>query len=252
MSLEPETQAFLWRLVEAARSVPRAQRGDFLAVVHLGGNHLQHPGLPEGGFDNYDEGDLRDLVEAGFIRVTNYQGPTQTFELRRQAFDAYDEAHRDIGAPIAAQERLVAEQVSSDVFAARYRPAFDRWTSAESLLWEEESTKSLTDIGHRCREAMQLFVTQLVEMHGVSDADSDPTKTISRLRAVIAKRRDELSDAIVSALDALVVYWGTVSDLVQRQEHGSQKEGGELTWEDGRRVLLYTAMVMTECDRVLS
>lgn len=43
-----------------------------------------------------------------------------------------------------------------------------------------------------------------------------------------------------------------MNGLAQRQEHGEQKGGEELTWEDGRRVVLYTAMVMAECDRMLS
>jgi hypothetical protein len=53
-------------------------------------------------------------------------------------------------------------------------------------------------------------------------------------------------------LEALIAYWGTVSDLIQRQEHGSQKEGKELVWEDGRRVVFQTAMVMLEFDKSLS
>jgi hypothetical protein len=48
-----------------------------------------------------------------------------------------------------------------------------------------------------------------------------------------------------------VDYWGTVSDLVQRQEHGAQKQGAELTWEDARRVVFQTAIVMYEVSRAL-
>jgi hypothetical protein len=48
------------------------------------------------------------------------------------------------------------------------------------------------------------------------------------------------------------VYWGTVNDLIQRQEHGAQREGGALAWEDGRRVVFQTAIVMFEIDRSLS
>lgn len=51
-------------------------------------------------------------------------------------------------------------------------------------------------------------------------------------------------------LEALVAYWCAVNGIVQRQEQ--QKSGDELTWEDGRRVVLYTALVMSECDRILS
>ena len=53
-------------------------------------------------------------------------------------------------------------------------------------------------------------------------------------------------------LKALVMYWGTVMDITQRQEHGSQREGGELTWEDARRVVFQTAVVMFEVDHALS
>ena len=55
--LDPETYRLLWLLVEAARAVPRSQRGDFMALRHLGGNLLQHPGLPDGVIRDFDEGD---------------------------------------------------------------------------------------------------------------------------------------------------------------------------------------------------
>ncbi len=36
-----------------------------------------------------------------------------------------------------------------------------------------------------------------------------------------------------------------------RQEHGAQKESETLQWEDARRVVFQTAMVMFELDRTL-
>jgi hypothetical protein len=54
-----------------------------------------------------------------------------------------------------------------------------------------------------------------------------------------------------SFAEALLAYFGTVSDLVQRQEHGAQREGAPLRWEDARRVVFQTAMVMLELDRAL-
>lgn len=53
-------------------------------------------------------------------------------------------------------------------------------------------------------------------------------------------------------LEAVVAYWGTVADLIERQEHGAQKEGEALTWEDARRIVFHTAIVMFEVDRSLS
>ena len=50
-------------------------------------------------------------------------------------------------------------------------------------------------------------------------------------------------------LHALLTYWGTVSDLVQRQEHGAVRDKEPLTWEDTRRVVFQTAIVMFEIAR---
>lgn len=202
--------------------------------------------------EDYDEGDLRDVVERRFIRVTHRGGSDQQFELRPTAFATYDAAHRDAAKPLEAQEQLAVEHVRSHVFSARYSEPFTKWRDAEALLWQDESVKNLTAIGHLCREAMQLFATRLIDLHGVKGAKPDRAR---RLPSALGDRRPapvgEFS-ARPSLLDALVGFWRAVNDIVQRQEHGGQKSGGELTWEDGRRVALYTALVMGECDRILS
>jgi hypothetical protein len=250
--LEPEPAQLLWQLVEAARAMPRSQRGDFMALRTFGGSSIHHPGLPGGVVEGYDEGDFRDLIESGFVRVTNRGSNEEMFDLRREAFDSYDAAHRNADAPVTAQENLAIEHVSSDAFAARYRAALSKWRNADALLWEDDSARNLTTIGHLCRESMQLFVTRLIELHDVSTAESDPAKTINRLHSVIDTRRPQISSRHADLLDALVDYWKAVNGVVQRQEHGEQKDGEELSWDDGRRVVLYTAMVMGECDRILS
>ena len=61
-----------------------------------------------------------------------------------------------------------------------------------------------------------------------------------------------MGDTEKSFLEALLNFWRTVSELVQRQEHGGQKENEPLVWEDGRRVVFQTAMVMYEVDSSLS
>ncbi len=251
--VDPETLGLLWQLVDAAQSVTRSHPAKFMVVGTWGGNTLRHPGLPAGSISDFDESDLRDLIEGGLLRITNGDETLKTFELRREAFDAYDHAHRDADAPVAAQERLVVERVSSDAFAARHREASARWRDAEALLWDDDSVRNLTTIGHLCREAMQLFVTRLIELHNVTGVEEDdPARTINRLHAVIDARKAGISSRTVALLDALVDYWKAVNGLVQRQEHGEQKGGEDLTWEDGRRVVLYTAMVMIECDGALS
>ena len=78
----------------------------------------------------------------------------------------------------------------------------------------------------------------------------DKSRDINRIQAVVDQRRSQLGTT-AALLDALVSYWRVVSGLVQRQEHGAQKEGRPLVWEDGRRVVFQTAIIMFEVDRML-
>src|SRR5438309_2121033 len=50
--------------------------------------------------------------------------------------------------------------------------------------------------------------------------------------------------------EAMVAYWGEVADFAQRQEHGAQKEGQALEWEDGRMLVFHTLFTMVELDRI--
>jgi len=70
------------------------------------------------------------------------------------------------------------------------------------------------------------------------------------MRAVVAAH-GPASKSVRAYLDALIVTWGTVSDLAQRQEHGAGKEGGSLSWEDGRRLVVGTFHVVYELDIAL-
>jgi hypothetical protein len=106
-----------------------------------------------------------------------------------------------------------------------------------------------TDIGHACREAIQRFISDLVTKHEPQDVESDPQTTIPRLKGVL--RRADVSSTVAVLAEALLSYFGAVSDLVQRQEHGGQREGQALKWEDARRVVFQTLLVMYELDREL-
>jgi hypothetical protein len=103
-----------------------------------------------------------------------------------------------------------------------------------------------------CREAIQEFSTGLVELYASSFVEMDKTKTVARVKAILDLCESQLRNTERPFLDALLVYWGTVNDLIQRQEHGSHKEGETLVWADGRRVVLQTAIVMLEIDSSLS
>jgi hypothetical protein len=101
-----------------------------------------------------------------------------------------------------------------------------------------------------CREALQEFAASLADLKRVDVSNIEPAKTVSRLKAVLAGRAATLGTSEAAFLEALVSYWGTVSDLVQRQEHGAQRERGPLVWEDARRVVFQSCVLMYEVTRV--
>lgn len=104
----------------------------------------------------------------------------------------------------------------------------------------------MTRIGHICREALQEFATSLAQRCG-AEVLADRAKTVQAIRTVLGMH--QLGETHKAFLDALLTYWGTVSDLVQRQEHGAARDKEPLTWEDARRIVFQTAIVMFEIAR---
>jgi len=84
---------------------------------------------------------------------------------------------------------------------------------------------------------MQEFATELVDKFRLSDVDPNKAHAFARIKAVFEQKKKILGSTQKQFLDALLTYWGVVSDLVQRQEHGAQKEDSNLVWGDGRRVV---------------
>jgi hypothetical protein len=83
--------------------------------------------------------------------------------------------------------------------------------------------------------------------------DSDKSHDVARIKAVLMARKSSLGKKEAAFLDALVPYWGTVSDLAQRQEHGSQRDEEQepLIWEDARRLVFQALVVMHETERAV-
>ena len=88
-------------------------------------------------------------------------------------------------------------------------------------------------IGGHCREAMQLYATDLVEHLKPADA---------------VKLGDRASDL----LQALVAMWDAADGAVQQLVHAGQKQGSPLGWEDVRRTVFLAGVVMFELDRALT
>ncbi len=240
--LEPQQWELFEQLLDAWRSRPREERQPFLYVVTMGANHVQGNGLNI----QTPDGDIEAIRDEGLLTFDN---DVFTITARNLAlYQDWKEAHVE---PVADVEQTIERYLDSAQFRARYPVAYARWKDAIELLWGEDSEQELSTIGHKCREAMQEFATELLALHGVECEQTDKAKTRERFSATVNSRRADLGERKSELLDALFGYWKATDSYIQRQEHGGQRAGDPLTPEDGRRAVFQTAMVMFEADRTL-
>lgn len=252
--LEEEQRELIYKLIEAARKMPREKRQPFITMQPAGCNNarVRHPGLVNGTMEAY-MGDIDLLADAGLIKISPHvETYKRIFDVTPLGFDYYRQITEQTTEPTSRVESSIRGYLDAYDFKRRYPDAYSKWAEAESIVWSDNSEQQLTVIGHFCREAMQEFTNTLVEKNKPPEVDEDRTHIENRIRAVLAQQGNQLGKTEKPFIEALVRYWRTVSDIVQRQEHGSQREGSLLTGEDGRRVAFQTAIVMFEIDRALS
>lgn len=249
--LEEPQITLLSDLVEASKRVPSQQRQDFLAYRLMGADPrvpVKHPGLPDDYWTHPQDIEL--LRRAGLVAMSKADNNIMLFFVMPEGVKYYEESKRKAGSPVERVEAEVRRWIGADHFRRTHPEAYAKWATAEELLWSTDSLTHLSAIGHHCREAMQDFATALVERYRPAAVSTNYANTVARLTAVLnAARLESLTER--AFLDALVSYWGTVSDLAQRQEHGGQREARAVTWEDARRVVFQVMVVMHEVARSL-
>lgn len=249
MFLEDEQYELLNKFVEAHRNTPRESRGNFIAIQAM--DEPQATFLHSMAGNIQFEGSLSDaevLAYAGLLRMSYSSRGDKLFTVLPQGIKMYEQ--KKVSSP-AIKELLSESQelISTYEFKKMHSSASFKWEQAAMLLWSADSMKQLTTIGHLCREALQEFTTSLAHDKKIDLSSIQPAKTVSRLKFIIDNSSSASSKTTKDFLFTLISYWGAVSDLVQRQEHGAQKEGENLVWEDARRVVLYTNLVMYELFR---
>jgi hypothetical protein len=251
MNLEDEQKRLLAKFVEAHRSAPPEARGDFFASETMGDPQASfiHSRVQRLGFKG-SRADAEVLADAGLLRMSWGSRGTPKFYVLPAGI-AYYEDMMSASPPLESVEADMMGYLADPAFRRVHGAAYDKWEQAARLLRSADSGAQLTTIGHLCREAQQAFARSLAAHAGVDVSSIEPAKTVARLKAVIAAKRATLGNTETPLLEAMVVYWGTLSDLVQRQEHGALREGEPLIWEDGRRVVFQTCVVMYELARAL-
>ena len=241
MDLEPEHEDLLAGIVEASRDVPRDEQEWFLKEL-MGGAKLEGP---DGQHDVIAD-DVYYLRDAGLLREIKSGPSWLTFRIAQEGLRYYAQMKQRDGEPVQRQEAEVQRFLNGEAFRAAYPVASARWAEAETLLWGADGEREFTTVGHKAREAMQEFATEVVQRYQPPDADENPAAVNRRLGAVIAMLLPSLGDARATLLKALGAYSEATLGVIQRQEHGGQKEGHQLTWQDARRVVFHTASVMYE------
>lgn len=250
ITLNSTQEDLLQLVVEAARNTPQDQRIEFIVTSTFGGDFLIHPGVPDNKSKVYT-GDVEILASEGLLMLRRRSRASASFDITPRGFLYYEQLMQRFGETVERVESSLKKYLRSAEFRREYPEALRRWSIADSLLWRSDTQKQLTTIGHHCREAIQEFANTLVDRFQPPDAPTNKSRSVARLRAVFDFEAQRMGSTEKSFLKALLAYWGTVNDLIQRQEHGAQKEGEELIWEDARRIVFQTIVVMYEVDRSL-
>ena len=250
--LEKDQEELLSTLVEAVRNVPREQRQKFAAIADVGDDltTILHPGLTNGEMKAYI-GHIEALGNEGLISISHQQYVIY-FDVLPLGFKLYEHLKQRIRQPLQQVEAHIRNYLNTGYFQQKYPSAYQKWSQAEAILWSSDSVEQSTTIGHFCREAMQEFADIIVKDYNLSEVDNNKAHTVARIRTILESQIVKIDTSIKPFVEALLTYWGTVSDIIQRQEHGGQKEGEVLVWDDGRRVVFHTAIVMLEISNFLT
>lgn len=249
--LQEQQKELLLELVRADHACPPEKKGFKFTVATTGGSTT----ILHGGFATNHPAIISDIEALGdvqLLRLKTTGRGTTNFSITPLGFRYAQWMQEKSGTPVQRVTKEIRTYMDSDTFQKEYPLAYQRWAQAEAALWGEDSANQFTTIGHLCREAIQEFAEVLVNKYKPQSINPDKTKTIDRIRAVLKYHENKLSGTVKLFLGALLAYWGTLSDLIQRQEHGASKEGEPIIREDAKRVVLHTAVVMWEFDRSLS
>jgi len=249
MDLTPEQQQLLVTLVEEWRALPTERRSKFLLLPYdgLGSDHyLRLPNPSEFRITAYG-GDIDTLVESGFLRPEYVRGELRWLGLTNPAFAAYQKIKIGEGGTTDRREAYVRRYLDDEHVRKNYGAALAKLDEADSLLWSDlGQERSLTTIGHLCREAMMLFAGALADQLGISAAEPDRTKTKNRIKLALDRLAPALGETVPALLTALWAYTSAVNDIVQKQEHGSKAAQRPLDWDDARRAVFHTGMAIVE------
>ena len=206
-------------MIEEAREVPRDKQTWHLSRLDQG-DVLQGPG----GLRSVLGSDVQALDDAGLIKGVAYNylyGNDYVMTVEGRAH--YAEVQRRKGEAVERQEDTLRRFLDSAAFREAYPAAYERWSEAEALLWAANSEREFTTVGHKCRESMQEFASEVVARYEPPDVEANPALVNRRLGATIAMFLPSLAK-----LRRCSWPWRLLRGrhgAIQRQEHGGRRKG---------------------------
>ncbi|HEX4186910.1 MAG TPA: hypothetical protein VHY83_03330 [Solirubrobacteraceae bacterium] len=167
--------------------------------------------------------------------------------------------------PSVEQFERIEDYLRSYLEDERFRSAHPlgcgRWIVAWEMLWCADSRTKVIAVGRRSREAMLAFGCSLLEACWPLAMDPSwpellterarRTDALYAVESVLGAYGEQLGSERSELLASLIEHWRALAEHLRRHEH-EQRPAARLRWEDGRRLVLLTALVMVEVDRSFS
>jgi hypothetical protein len=158
-------------------------------------------------------------------------------------------------------EDYLRAYLESERFRSSHPLACGRWLVAWEMLWCADSRAKVLAVGGRADAAMGAFAISLLERDAMLASypqwpdlladGSSPAEPLEILSAFTSSYRTELGEERRELLEGLFEHWRALAEAMRRHREGAPGTGERVRWEDGRRLALFTALVMVEIDRSL-
>jgi hypothetical protein len=241
--LNDRQERLLRRLVELSKKIPDGESTEFWYIETLGSNSISLAGEELKGINPVD---LLELQYSSLITHTRGSKGANSYAVTNRGFEYVARATT----PASVVEEAVT--LVTTRLPKEFDTAHGLIDAAAKKLPLAKTENDFSEIGHKCREALQEFAAVLYAQQIPPDEQTvlPKDKTVEHIRAVLEHWKPKLGETTTSLLDAILVYWGTVSDQVQKIEHRGQTASRPLTWNDARRAVRHTYLIMTEIVEV--
>jgi hypothetical protein len=174
---------------------------------------------------------------------------------RRQYFAwrmgyAYYEAHQGAQHPAELLASQVRQYVDTSAMGA-YSEADAHLREAAKRLWAARRDADVKDVGDKCRDAVQAFAQTYYERFypGAAEEPVPRDKTLDAVGKVFGHLQALRGEKDTSFADAMFEFWKALIGSVQKVVHGSEQRDRPLRWDDGRRIVLHTYLLIGELHR---